>query len=100
MNNVRSSQPCISMNFCTEFSNSQALPCVFVKGTMLISMNRVITKRIIELLIGNSRFLIHNLLNQLFYYADIKESSLFLTKNFRNFRDDCIATVFSRLDGF
>ena len=28
-----------------------------------------ITKRIRELLIGNSRFLIHNLLNQLLYYA-------------------------------
>ena len=33
-----------------------------------------ITKRIVELLIGSSRFLIHNSLNQLPYHRDIKES--------------------------
>ena len=39
-----------------------------------------ITKRIRELLIGNSRFLIHNSLNQLLYYMDIKESCLFVAE--------------------
>ena len=29
MKNVRSSQPCISMNFCTEFSKAQVLPCEY-----------------------------------------------------------------------
>ena len=33
-----------------------------------------ITKRIRDFLIGNSRFLIHNSLNRLLYYTDIKES--------------------------
>ena len=28
MKNVRSSQPCILMNFCTEFSKAQVFPCV------------------------------------------------------------------------
>ena len=27
MKNVRSSQTCISMNFCSEFSKAQVLPC-------------------------------------------------------------------------
>ena len=34
-----------------------------------ILKNQYITKRIRERLIGNSRFLIYNLLNQLFYYT-------------------------------
>ena len=38
------------------------------------------TKRICELLIGNLIFLIHNLLNQLLYYANIKESCLFMVE--------------------
>ena len=29
--NVRRSQPCISMNFCTKFSKGQVLPCEIVK---------------------------------------------------------------------
>ena len=39
-----------------------------------------ITKRIPELLIGNSSFLIHNSLNQLLYYTDIKDSCLLVNK--------------------
>ena len=39
-----------------------------------------ITKRIRELLIGNSRFFIYNWLNQLLFYTDIKESCLFVTE--------------------
>ena len=39
-----------------------------------------ITKRIHELAAGNSRFLIHNSLNQLLYHTDITESSLFVTE--------------------
>ena len=27
--NVRNSQPCISMNFCTKFSKAQVLPCEY-----------------------------------------------------------------------
>ena len=30
MKNVRCSQPCISMNFCTEFSKAQVLPYVSI----------------------------------------------------------------------
>ena len=29
MKNVRSSQPCISMSFCTEFSKAQVFPCQY-----------------------------------------------------------------------
>ena len=29
MKNVRCSQPCISMNFCTEFSKAQVLQCEY-----------------------------------------------------------------------
>ena len=29
MKNARSSQSCISMDFCTEFSKAQALPCEY-----------------------------------------------------------------------
>ena len=29
MKNVRSSQSCISMNFCTEFSKAQVFPCEY-----------------------------------------------------------------------
>ena len=36
-----------------------------------------ITKKIRELLTFNSRFLIHNSLNQLLYYTNIKENCLF-----------------------
>ena len=39
-----------------------------------------ITKRIRELLIDNSRFLILNSLNQLLFYTDIKETSLFVAE--------------------
>ena len=42
-------------------------------------MHHYIDKRTCELLISNSRLLIHNLLN-LLYYADIKESCLFVAK--------------------
>ena len=37
--------------------------------------NHCITKGIPELLIGNSRFLIHNSLNQLLYYTGIKKGA-------------------------
>ena len=40
--------------------------------------NHCITKGIPELLIGNSRFLIHNSLNQLLYYTGIKKRCLFV----------------------
>ena len=36
--------------------------------------------KICQLLIGNSRFLIHNSLNQLLYYTDIKESCFFVAE--------------------
>ena len=39
-----------------------------------------ITQKIRELLIGNSKFLIYNPLNQSLYYTDIKESCLFVTE--------------------
>ena len=39
-----------------------------------------ITERILERLIGNSRFLINNSLNQLPYYMDIKGSCLFVAE--------------------
>ena len=39
-----------------------------------------ITKKIRELLTGNSRFLIHNSLNQLLYYTDVKENCLFVAE--------------------
>ena len=29
MKNVRNSQPCISMNFCTEFIKAQVIPCEY-----------------------------------------------------------------------
>ena len=45
-----------------------------------VSKYHYITKRIHELVIGHSRFLIHNSLNQLLYYTDITESCLFVTK--------------------
>ena len=32
MKNVRSSQPCFSMNICTEFSKTQVFPCVYREG--------------------------------------------------------------------
>ena len=34
MKKVRSSQPCISMNFCTEFSKAQVFPCEIVKYSL------------------------------------------------------------------
>ena len=41
-----------------------------INGTALEVLNNIyITKRIRQLLIGNSRFLIYNLLNQLLYYT-------------------------------
>ena len=36
--------------------------------------HQYVNKRILELFVGNSRFLNENLLNQLFYNMDIKES--------------------------
>ena len=41
-----------------------------INGTALEVLNNIyITKRIRQLLIGNSRFLIYNSLNQLLYYT-------------------------------
>ena len=41
-----------------------------INGTALEVLNNIyITKRIRQLLIGNSRFLIYNFLNQLLYYT-------------------------------
>ena len=52
-----------------------------VNGSALgVLKHHYITKRIRELLIGNSRFLIRNSLNQLLYYTDIKESCLFIAE--------------------
>ena len=36
MKNVRSSLPCISINFCTELSKAQVLPCGIVKETTIM----------------------------------------------------------------
>ena len=44
-------------------------------SALRVLKHHYITKRIRELLIGNSRFLIHRSLNQLLHYTDIKESS-------------------------
>ena len=33
MKNVKSSQPCISMNFCTEFGKPQVIPCEYHQST-------------------------------------------------------------------
>ena len=35
MKNVRSNQPCISMNFCTEFSKAQVLPCEYCQASFI-----------------------------------------------------------------
>ena len=37
MKNFRSSQPCISMNFCTEFSKAQVFPVIIVNDMELNS---------------------------------------------------------------
>ena len=59
---------------------------------MLIIMDRVIIKRILELLTGNSRFLIHNLLN-LFVAETVKALDL------NNLAwPNRLAAVFSRLN--
>ena len=47
---------------------------------VLYYKHHYITKRICELLISNSRFLIQNLLKQLFCCTDIKESCFFVAK--------------------
>ena len=38
MKSVRSSQPCISMNFCTEFSKAQVFPWNIVKNTYFVEI--------------------------------------------------------------
>ena len=35
MKNVRSSQPCTSLNFCTEFSKGEVLACEYCQGIVL-----------------------------------------------------------------
>ena len=50
------------------------------RSALQVLEHHYITKRIGELLIGNSRFLIHNSLNQLPYHRDIKESCLFVAE--------------------
>ena len=37
MENVRSSQRCISMNFCTEFSKAQVFSCEIMRASFQIS---------------------------------------------------------------
>ena len=59
---------------------------------MLIIMDRVIIKRILELLTGNSRFLIHNLLN--LFVAEIVKALDLNNLGWPN----RLATVFSRLN--
>ena len=49
-------------------------------STLGVLKHHWITKRICELLIGNSGFLLYNSLNQLLYYTDIKGSFLFVTE--------------------
>ena len=43
-------------------------------------MHNYITKKFRELLIGNLRSLIQNLLNRLLWYTDIKDSCLFVAE--------------------
>ena len=47
---------------------------------MAVLKQHYITKIVNELLVGNSRFLIQDLLNQLLCYENIKESCLFVTE--------------------
>ena len=69
-------------------------------------MHNYITKKIRELLIGNLRFLIQNLLNRLFWYTDIKDSCLFVAETVENLdlsilgKTEGLATVFPCLDTF
>ena len=46
MKNVRSSQPCISINFCTEFSKAQNFPCIvkWLKNVDKFDMNSISEK--------------------------------------------------------
>ena len=37
MKNVRSSQPCISINFCTELSETQFLPCQYRQMNLILN---------------------------------------------------------------
>ena len=54
-------------------------------STFGVLKHHYITKRICKLLIGKSRFLIHNSLNQLlYYYTDIKERCLFVAEIVEN----------------
>ena len=43
-------------------------------------LKHYITDGICELLISNSRFIIHNSWNQVLYYTDIKENCLFVAE--------------------
>ena len=65
----------------TIFIFSFYIGVVIVYGSALgVLKHHCITKRIREVLIGNSRFLIHNSLKQLLYCTDIKESCLFVAE--------------------
>ena len=64
MKNVRSSQPRISMNFCTEFSKAQVFPCVYRQGycSSQLSDYKISAKStncIFHNLINVSKFLIY-----------------------------------------
>ena len=71
---------------------------------MAVLKQHYITKIVNELLVGNSRFLIQDLLNQLLCYENIKESCLFVTEivgvlDPNNWgMSNGLATVFSRQD--
>ena len=52
-------------------ANIERYPFSKSLAPVLVLKHHYIAKRIRELLIGNSRFLIHNSLNQSPYYADI-----------------------------
>ena len=41
MKNIRSSQPCTSMNFCTEFSKAQVLPCKYLYKKLCILLEKL-----------------------------------------------------------
>ena len=72
----------------------------------VVLKHHYITKRIREHLIYNLKFLIQILLWQLFFYTDVKESCLFVTRNVETLdlnkfgKGDDLATVVSRLDRY
>ena len=67
-------------------------------------MHNYITKKFRELLIGNLRSLIQNLLNRLLWYTDIKDSCLFVAETVETFdlsilrKIEGLATVFPCLN--